>query len=302
MIKKWMLGLLGMVSLSASADTYTQTRYPIVLVPGVLGFQQVFGIDYFYDIPQALSGGGAQVFETSASALNSTTARGEELLSQVEDILAVTGASKVNLIGHSHGGVSARYVAGVLPQAVASVTTIGSPNAGTPVADVLLGVTQVPGLGQLALSITDALASFFDIAAGTQYAESAQAELMSMSTAGQASFNAQFPAGMPSTPCGQGAGSAQGQLYFSMSGTGVWTNFLDPTDLLFGATSLAFTGAANDGLTGRCSSHFGLVLRDDYPWNHGDEINQFIGLIGWFAPDPVSVYRTQANRLKNQGV
>ncbi len=301
-MKRLMAWMVLICSVVANADNYTQTRYPIVLVPGVLGFQQVFGIDYFYGIPQALSSGGAQVFETSASALTSTTARGEELLAQVQNILAITGASKVNLIGHSHGGVSARYVANVLPQAIASVTTIGSPNAGTPVADVLLGVTQIPGVGNLALSISNALASLFDMVAGTSYAENTLGELTSMSTAGQASFNAQFPAGMPATPCGQGAGSSQGQLYYSMSGTSPLTNFFDPTDLLFGITSLAFAGSPNDGLTGQCSSHFGVVLRDDYPWNHCDEINQFMGLIGWFAPDPVSVYREQANRLKNQGV
>ena len=44
------------------------------------------------------------------------------------------------------------------------------------------------------------------------------------------------------------------------------------------------------------------MLRDDYPWNHLDEVNQTFGLRGWFTPDPVAFYRTQANRLKNAGL
>lgn len=291
------------LSLQVQASSYAQTRYPIVLVPGVLGFAQVFGIDYFYGIPSDLQANGATVFETSASALNSTLARGEELLGQVQTILAITGAQKVNLIGHSHGGVAARYVAAVIPGQVASVTTIGSPNTGTPVADALLGLSQsVPALANLAVPIANAFSNLLDTFAGSQYAENAVAEMQSMSTAGQAAFNAQYPAGMPSSPCGQGAAYANGQHYYSWGGTSVFTNFFDPTDYLFSVTSLAFSGQANDGLTGQCSSHFGTVLRDNYPWNHGDEINQFLGLRGWFTPDPVAVFRAQANRLKNTGL
>lgn len=48
--------------------------------------------------------GGAKVYTTSASAFNSLKLCGEQLLKQTQDILAITGAAKVNLIGHSHGG------------------------------------------------------------------------------------------------------------------------------------------------------------------------------------------------------
>ena len=67
------------------------------------------------------------------------------------------------------------------------------------------------------------------------------------------------------------------------------------------AGSLAFSGP-NDGLVGRCSSHLGMVIRDDYRMNHLDEVNQFMGLTSLFETDPVSVYRQHANRLKNEGL
>ncbi len=69
-----------------------------------------------------------------------------------------------------------------------------------------------------------------------------------------------------------------------------------------GTTSLAFGFSANDGLVGRCSSHFGRVIRDDYFMNHLDEVNQTLGLHSLFETDPKTVYLQQANRLKNAGL
>jgi hypothetical protein len=76
---------------------------------------------------------------------------------------------------------------------------------------------------------------------------------------------------------------------------------LDPTDALLGVGALSFGFSANDGLVGRCSSRWGVVLRDNYPWNHLDEVNQAFGLRGLFTPDPVAFYRSHANRLKTGG-
>ena len=39
---------------------------------------------------------------------------------QVEEIVAISGKPKVNLIGHSHGGPTVRYAAGAMPAMVAS--------------------------------------------------------------------------------------------------------------------------------------------------------------------------------------
>ena len=44
------------------------------------------------------------------------------------------------------------------------------------------------------------------------------------------------------------------------------------------------------------------VIRDDYAWNHLDEVNQIAGLRGLFSSSPTSVYRSQVNRLKNAGL
>lgn len=300
-MKKILALALTLVAGLANASGYTQTKYPIVLAPGVLGFDQVLGISYWYQIPQTLQSQGATVYVTSASAFNSSEARGEQLLSQVQTILAISGAQRVNLIGHSHGGFSARYVAAAIPNNVASVTAVHSPVKGTPVADVIAGLPSP--VASLVGSIGNAFSKLLDTVAGTNYAENIMAAMASLSTSGAAQFNATYPAGVPTTACGQGAATgANGMRFYSWGGTSVFTNFLDPTDYLFTATSLAFQGAASDGLVGQCSSHFGVVLRDNYPWNHGDAINQVLGLRGLFTPDPLATYRDHANRLKLAGL
>ena len=55
-------GLLLIGAGAAHAQSgYAQTRYPIVLVHGLFGFDSALGIDYFYGIPDAVGQGGAKV-------------------------------------------------------------------------------------------------------------------------------------------------------------------------------------------------------------------------------------------------
>jgi len=62
------------------------------------------------------------------------------------------------------------------------------------------------------------------------------------------------------------------------------------------------TPGPNDGFVGRCSTHLGHVIRDNYLLNHFDEVNQVLGLGSPFVPDPRSIFRDHANRLKNAGL
>ncbi|GAC1371494.1 MAG: hypothetical protein NVS3B3_05010 [Aquirhabdus sp.] len=78
------------------------------------------------------------------------------------------------------------------------------------------------------------------------------------------------------------------------------TNLLDPLDYLFTPSSFLISGES-DGMVPKCSQHLGTVLRDNYAQNHGDEVNQVLGLVNIFAASPVTIYRDQANRLKNLG-
>ncbi len=282
--------------------SYTKTKYPIVLAHGMAGFDSLFGVlDYWYGIEGALEDGGATVFVTEVSQFNTTQARGEQLLAQVQQVLAITGKSKVNLIGHSHGGLDVRYVAAVRPDLVASVTSVGSPHKGAALADYLRANVSGGSFTESVLAFfANSLGTVLALLTGSSNPQDAVAALDSLTSAGLASFNAAYPQGVPTTSCGSGASSVGGVRYYSWSGTGLLTNLLDVSDAPLALTSLVYP-ESNDGLVGRCSSHLGQVIRDNYFQNHLDEVNQILGLVSIFESSPTSIFRAHANRLKTAG-
>jgi triacylglycerol lipase len=296
--------LCALPMLAFGQSTYTQTRFPIVLVHGLLGFDSVLGVyDYWYGIGNDLRAGGARVYTASVSASNFTEVRGEQLIRDLDRLRAIHGHARFNLIGHSHGGPTIRYVASVRPDLVASVTLIASPNTGSPVADAV-GVVLPPGspLRPLVAGFVDAMSTFLGLLSGNTDPQNSLGALASLSSSGAAAFNARHPQGRPTTSCGSGPAIVNGIRYYSWTGTSVLTNIFDISDPVLGAGALFFGWEQNDGLVGRCSARWGTVLRDDYGWNHGDEVNQFLGLRGLFASSPVAVTRAHANRLKNLGL
>jgi triacylglycerol lipase len=282
---------------AAEVDTYAATRYPIVLIPGFLGFDKLLGtVEYFSGVADALEQSGASVFQVTVSQAADSYTRGAEILPQLEAIATATGAAKLNLIGHSQGGLDARYIAAVRPDLVASITTVGTPHEGTPVASNMLGFPL--GLGTAGVG---GLADFFQLLTASTDPNDAKACLTFLSPTGVAAFNATYPAGLPSTACGQGPAQVNGIQLYSWGGVSWLTNpldILDPIWLLLGLNILG----PSDGLVPQCGSHFGTVIRDDYPYNHIDETNMVLGLVSPFAPNPITLYRNQANRLKLAGL
>jgi len=290
----------GLAALPAAhADTYAKTKYPIVLVHGFIGFDNILGINYFYGIPEALRDGGATVYVAQVNPSQTTEYRGEQLLQQMKQWAAKDGVKKFNLIGHSHGGPTTRYVAGVAPSMVASVSTVAGTHQGSKVADsILANTTPGGGFDQLA---TAGLQLINWLSGGSSQSvndTSLLVALNALSTPGSEAFNKKFPAGAPTKACGTGASSVNGIRYYSFSGTSVRTNGWDISDDILAGTATYFGTEENDGLVSRCSSHWGNVVKDNYPWNHLDEINQVLGTIGSNAPDPKQFYRQHANRLK----
>lgn len=108
--------------------------YPIVLAHGFFGFERFAGVDfatYFHGVKDELARAGeADVHTPAVDPFNDSTHRGMQLLERVEAILLASGKRKVNIIGHSQGGLDARVVAHSRPDLVASVVSIGSPHHG----------------------------------------------------------------------------------------------------------------------------------------------------------------------------
>ena len=310
-----MILLFGMVCSHAATQPSqdSKTRYPIVLVHGLFGMSRIGPIDYFYGITKALKDDGATVYVPEVSAANTTEVRGEQLLLEVKKILAQTGAGKVNLIGHSHGAPTVRYVASIRPDLVASVTSIGGVNKGSKVADMLLDIFK-PGskISSLAEPLANGLGiTISKLEGNPSLPQNIRNALNSLSTPGTLEFNKRHPWGVPTSACGEGDYTAQGVAYYSWSS--VWRNSIstslfnifrstfNPFDLPLSTTSaIAFGKEDNDGLVSRCSSHLGKVIKDDYPMHHAHQINQAFG-IKPATVDPLKLYLEHANRLKMAG-
>lgn len=306
------LGILFSASTAYAANKqYAQTQYPIVLVGGFLAFDSILGIEYFYGIANHLRRYGATVYETDVSEFQDNEVRGEELLAQVEEIITISGAGKVNIIAHSQGSPTARYVAAVRPDLVASVTSVHGMNRGTPVATFF---NDIAPENSLALRLLDSVANTFgfvwtSLSGGPNaQGQSAAAIIRSANPTAAEQFNRRYPEGMPETACGQrGDSEVNGVRYYSWGGTGgyffVQTNPFDLLDTaLYSITPLMFSkGARHDGVVPLCGMYLGEPIRHNYRHNHSDAIRHLFGLTG-MEVNPQVLYRNHANRLKQAGL
>ena len=111
--------------------------------------------------------------------------RGEQLIRDLDTLRAhVRLYTRFNLIGHSHGGPTARHVASVRPDLVAS-SVLGSPHTGSRVAD---GISTAfpPGSSGRALvaGFVDALSTFIGWLSGNSDPQYALGALASLSSGG----------------------------------------------------------------------------------------------------------------------
>ncbi len=152
-----------------------KTTYPVVFAHGMAGFDNILGYDYWGDDYGMYVGDSCQIFETDCNEdiadgqlsfvaqvqpFQTSEVRGLDLANDIEGYMASTGATRVNLIGHSQGGLDARKAAKVLYTrkgytVVAVLVSVSSPHRGSPVAKYILDLK--PGV----TSVIDALATFF---------------------------------------------------------------------------------------------------------------------------------------------
>lgn len=264
--------------------------YPIVLAHGFFGFEDFAGVDfvnYFWRVKDDLAAHGeTEVFTPAVDPFDDSTVRGEQLLAAVEAVVAETGAAKVNLVGHSQGGLDARVVAALRPDLVASVTTISTPHYGAPMADVALGIVRDDRVWDL----LDALLRLVGTPLWDAYGEetSLATSLRQLSREGAAAFNEAYP-------------DAPGVAYYSIAGRSGrvlalldcaaddeapefirrdrWE--LDPVDPLLAVSEAITAGSPllphpNDGLVRVEDAKWGRFL-GCVPADHLDEIGQLFG-------------------------
>jgi triacylglycerol lipase len=140
-------------------------RYPVVLAHGLLGFDEVevAGVrhHYFHGLPARLAAHAPAIHCPCVSGAGSVAARAEELANFVRAL----PARRVNVIAHSMGGLDARYAIARLGlgSRVASLTTIGTPHHGTPLADAGMDLGERLGVCAALQHLGMDLAAFYDL-------------------------------------------------------------------------------------------------------------------------------------------
>jgi triacylglycerol lipase len=208
-------------------------RHPVVLAHGLMGFDELElrgrRHAYFRGIPEALRELGCEVHLVRVPPLGSVAARAEALAHAVRSL----DAKRVNIIAHSMGGLDARYAISRLGLAerVGSLTTLGTPHRGTPLADVGTSVLgDALGIRRVAQALALSTEGFY-----------------ALTTARMAAFNAEVP-------------DARGVDYSCLIGAfEARERTLHPL-LLPSYLYLARCAGANDGLVPAESQRWGEVL------------------------------------------
>ncbi|MCR9143531.1 MAG: acetyltransferase [bacterium] len=162
-----LIGLAFLLGANPVLAGASKTSHPVVFAHGLGGMDDIFGFFYFGDDYGTFVGDPCDGFlevscnhqihsrqkahAAQVAPFQTSEVRGTQLANEIEAYLATVGASSVNIIGHSQGGIDARKAAHVLQartgrQVVKVLLTVSSPHRGSPVAKSMLDLgsaTQV---------------------------------------------------------------------------------------------------------------------------------------------------------------
>jgi triacylglycerol esterase/lipase EstA (alpha/beta hydrolase family) len=282
--------------------------YPVILAHGFAGFERIGPLNYFFQVGADLRSRGETVVEAKVPPYESSDVRAKALGVIIDDTLKTYNACKVNLIGHSQGGIDGRAVISGLGYGskVASLTTVSSPHRGTEVADVVSGL--VPGFSYDVINaILKALTGVTD----SPGSPNLKAALGQLTTPGMQRWNAAHPDDVRVRYYSV-AGRSVGRIASSECAGGAWGNSvrIDLLDPLLAIPEGVFAlysdnpllPRPNDGLVTVQSSKWGKFL-GCVPADHLDEVGQ----IGHLFPDLISgfshkeLYRKIVAELRKDG-
>lgn len=116
-----------------------KTKYPIILVHGIVIKDFLF-IKSFGKIDKILLKEGFAVYKSKVDGFGTIEDNAEILKNEINKIKEEQNCKKVNIIGHSKGGLDAKYMIQNLgmEDSVASLTTLCTPHKGSPIATNIL--------------------------------------------------------------------------------------------------------------------------------------------------------------------
>lgn len=114
-----------------------QLKYPVLMVHG-MGFRDTKLINYWGRIPKELEKLGCKIYYGYQDSNASIETNAQHIKKRIEEVLAETGAEKVNIIAHSKGGLDTRYAISTLGMGdkVVSLTTMSTPHNGSKTMDI----------------------------------------------------------------------------------------------------------------------------------------------------------------------
>ncbi len=262
--------------------------YPVVLAHGFFGFEELGGsfLTYFFGVKDDLASiGETNVHTPAIDPFNDSESRGEELAAAIEAILAESGHAKVVLVGHSQGGLDARYVASTRPELVATVVTIATPHLGSPTNALIEQASENEDLREWLDELVRIVGRPLWDAAGEE--TSFFAALDQLSEEGMAAFNEAHP-DQPGVDYFSIGGRSDMNLAVAQCAADEPPTFVtdftlerDPIDPLLAASEAFIDGGfgdpePNDGLVRVSSARWGTFL-GCVPADHFDQMGQILG-------------------------
>lgn len=240
----------------------------IVLVHGVLGFRNLVElgpigvIPYFRDVAEHFEAQGHRVLTVELDKTAGVERRADQLGEQIASALRPGGSldptQRTHLIAHSMGGLDSRYLlspANPTPNhfPIRSLTTIGTPHFGSPIADAVDDPLSPPHIKEAIGAVLDKFEVSLDA-------------LRDLRTDRCRTFSETHP-------------DRPGVDYSCVSGIGrpgfikTWILFLPLHQFL-----AAHTHEENDGLVPRRSSQWGTPV-GEWPADHLDEIGYSLPIV-----------------------
>jgi triacylglycerol lipase len=235
----------------------------IVLVHGILGFRQKFGVEYFRGVAEHFRAQSFAVFVPELDPTRGIEFRGNQLCDQINNSFSsglLDRTQKTHIVAHSMGGLDSRYILSPVSRKqlmapVRSLTTISTPHRGSPIADLIgkpLDLLPFPHLpyrpaaNPLELALNELGVSLDG--------------LRDLTTASCQAFSAKYT-NDPSVNYFSVAGSGRAGIFGTASAL-----------LLFGQYLLASTGRRNDGLVTVDSASWGTFDPTTWPGDHAEEV------------------------------
>jgi len=236
----------------------------IVLVHGILGFNRIGPVEYFRGVAEHFRQQGHLVVAPILDPTQGIAYRGAQLRDQVTAALnsgTLDPAQLTHIMAHSMGGLDSRWMLspanpGRIGVRIRSLTTIGTPHRGSPIADLLDHPGDLAPFPHLPFGAADNL--FTDTLNELGISLNGLRDLTTQYC--QQVFNPTYS-------------DNPDVAYFSVAGRGR-TGFppVSAPLLLFHHYIAAKTGHANDGLVAVTSAPWGTFDPTPWPSDHTEEV------------------------------